>query len=102
MQANTMFFKVVPQRAGGFNILCGFNDKLVFATAERVTSEAPTLTAERARAIAEKHAADLNAASVLDCTSGSVHRKMEKNAANAFLSAALGTFAGVGIGRYLQ
>ena len=101
MQANTMFFKVVPQRAGGFNILCGFNTKLVFNTAERVSSAANNLTLEAAEAIASKHARDLNAASTENITVDSVMRKLSKNAAEAFLSPADGSFAEMGIGKYL-
>jgi len=96
MQANAMFYKVVPQRAGGFNVLCGFNPKLVFATAERITSAADTLTQEQAEEIARKHAADLNAADVLDRTSGSVWKKIVKNQEKQVPA----NFVGMGIGYY--
>lgn len=100
MQANTMYFKVVPQRAGGYNVLCGFNPKLVFSTAERVTSEDALLTPEKAEQIARKHAADLNAADVLDCTTGAVLKKLEKNVAGAETFVVPSNFTGMGIGHY--
>jgi hypothetical protein len=101
MQANAMFYKVVPQRAGGFNILCGFNPKLVFATAERVTSEDVTLTTERARSIAARHAVDLNAAGLLDCTADPIMKKLLKNDEGAAFAVAVAqSFAEMGIARY--
>lgn len=103
MHANKMFYKVVPQRAGGFNVLCGFNTKLVFATAERITSAADTLTSAQAHEIALGHAMDLNAADVADVTNGSVLKKLDKNA-DMLYAGAVGhgqTFAGMGIAQYM-
>ncbi len=100
MQANAMFYKVVPQRAGGFNVLCGFNPKLVFATAERITSAADTLTQEQAEQIARGHAADLNAADVQDCTADSVWKKLQKAQEKQEGKAA--NFADMRIGTYMQ
>ena len=100
MQANAMFYKVVPQRAGGFNVLCGFNPKLVFATAERITSAADTLTPAQAELIALQHATDLNAANVQDCTADSVWKKLEK--AQEKKEAGEAKFASMRIGTYMQ
>lgn len=100
MQANTMYYKVVPTRAKDFNIICGFNPKLVFATAERVTSAVYNVTAEHAEAIAKQHAADLNAANVQDVTSDAVWKKINKAAETVDI--APGNFAQMGIGAYMQ
>lgn len=99
--ANTMFYKVVPQRCGSLNVLCGFNTKLVFATAERVTSAVHTLTPAEALAIAEAHASDLNAACVQDVTAGAVWKKLLKNEERSTLvDSGAKSFASLGIGSY--
>lgn len=98
MQANTMYFKLVPQRCGSFNVLCGFNTKLVFATAERITSAASNVTAQEVERIAQGHAKDLNAAIVQDVTVDSVYKKIAKQTEKLL---DVKSFAGMGIAQYL-
>ena len=99
--ANTMFYAVALQKTGSFNVICGFNPKLVFATAERVTSAVSTLTPAQARAIAEAHAADLNAACVADVTRNNVMKKLLKNEGDAPVDSSEKTFEELGIAQYL-
>jgi hypothetical protein len=99
MQANTMYYKVVAQRNGGFNVLCGFNTKIVFATAERITSACSTATQAQCDDIAVRHAADLNAADVQDCTVGAVAKKLARNA--ELEQVLTGRFSEMRIGNYL-
>ena len=99
--ANTMFYKVVVQRAGDYAVLCGFNTKLVFATAERITSAATTLTLEQAMEIAYKHGEDLNAGEVVDITAASVYKKLEGADMRNLVDKAEKTFAEMGIAQYM-
>ncbi len=82
--ANTMFFRVTEQKTPsgntvGWNILGGFDPKLVFATAAYKESATCYTTSTDIQRSVDKMAKLANAASTSDLTSSGILKKIAKN-----------------------
>jgi hypothetical protein len=82
--ANTMNFRVVEQktpsgRTVGWNILGGFDPKLVFATAAYKESACDNATTGDIQVVVDKMAKHANAAGTCNLTSPAMLKKIAKN-----------------------
>jgi hypothetical protein len=82
--ANTMYFRVVEQktpsgRTLGWNILGGFDPKLVFATATYKESACDNATTGDIQVVVDKMAEHARAANTCNMTSPALLKKIAKN-----------------------
>jgi hypothetical protein len=77
--ASTVFVRVTAQdRQRGYQLLAGFDSKIVVATATRVMTLNGTLTREQLNTVIAKVAKDLNASEVRDVTAAGIQVQLRK------------------------
>lgn len=89
--ASTVFVRVTAQdRQRGYQLLAGFDSKIVVATATRVITLSGTPTRESLNAVIAKVAKELNASEVRDVTASGIQVQLRKlfNEANPAKTAA--------------
>ena len=103
MLASTLFVRVVPQdKDRGYMLLAGYDDKVVQRTAIQYTTLGDPTRASLDAAIARMKASN-SAAEVRDVTSPNIVKKLQKLFGEVSAPvAAPATFAGMGIGQYIQ
>lgn len=79
MIASTVFVRVTAQdRKRGYQLLAGFDSKLVIATATRVMTLNGALTREQLNAAIERVSKELNASEVRDITASGIQTQLRK------------------------
>lgn len=103
MLASTLYVRVVPQdKDRGFMLLAGYEPGVVQRTALQYTTLS-TPTREALNAAIERMRASNSAAEVKDVTAPNIQKKLAKLFGETPAQApAPTTFAGLGIGSYLQ